>query len=347
MALNLAVIGVGRWGKNHVRVLASLRKSKIGRLVVVDSDVNRAREVSEAYSADAFYGSMEDFISREKDLDAAIVVVPTVYHYKVVEKLLDNYDVFVEKPLAETVEQAFNISIKAARLGRILAVGHIERFNPIVGVTLRFLEQRKTSILSFEARRLGPGPAGNYTLNLGVGHDLLVHDVDISNLFLEGLPRKVFAKSFYVEGFPYEVEVEALYEYPGERISHLVASWRTNPSYKHRSFSLRTEDFVVTADYILRKLVVDDGVNTVEVNNLKTAVHSETTSLEISYLQEEPLKIELLDFLDAVMSRKKPRVSSVEGYIALKCVVKALESAAKQTPLEISWEELEKLNYTS
>ncbi|MGC9107161.1 MAG: Gfo/Idh/MocA family oxidoreductase, partial [Infirmifilum sp.] len=161
--MNVAVVGVGRWGVNHVRVLSLLQSHLVGRLVVVDSDISRASQVAKTYHADTFYGSVEELSRREKDLDAVIVVVPTIYHYKVVDKLLDNYDVFVEKPLAETIEQGFNLVQKARRLGRVLAVGHIERFNPIVLVSRRMLEQLNGKILSFEAKRLGPGPARSYS----------------------------------------------------------------------------------------------------------------------------------------------------------------------------------------
>ncbi|MEZ0345483.1 MAG: Gfo/Idh/MocA family oxidoreductase [Infirmifilum sp.] len=346
MSLEVAVVGVGRWGRNHVRVLSALRKEYIDRLIVVDSDFSRAKEVANAYSADAFYDSVEELFSWEKNLDAVVVVVPTVYHYRVVDSLLDHYDVFVEKPLAETIEQGFSLALKSLSSGRVLAVGHIERFNPIVGIARKLLEQSKKKIYAFEARRLGPGPAGNYTLNLGVAHDLLVHDVDIAAAFLEDLPRTVYASAVPGDGFPYEVEIEALYSYPGARTAHIVASWRTAPSYKHRSFSVRTEDSIITIDYILRRIVIDNGVQRVETPTVSTALHSENTHLEISYLQEEPLKLELKDFLEAVSHKRRPQVSAVEGYIALKCVVKALESAARRSPVEITWDELSRLNYT-
>ncbi|AKG38910.1 MAG: Gfo/Idh/MocA family oxidoreductase [Infirmifilum sp.] len=340
MSLNVAVVGVGRWGVNHVRVLSLLQSHLVGRLVVVDSDISRASQVAKTYHADTFYGSVEELSRREKDLDAVIVVVPTIYHYKVVDKLLDNYDVFVEKPLAETIEQGFNLVQKARRLGRVLAVGHIERFNPIVLVSRRMLEQLNGKILSFEAKRLGPGPARSYSLNLGVAHDLLVHDLDVSVFLLGNLPSKVYAQTFRTNDFPYEVEVEAVYQYPGGKTAHLIASWRTSPKYKHRSFSVRTEDFILTADYILRRINIDNGIDSIDVQKIKTAIHNEVTSIEISYLQEEPLKLELIDFLESVSTRRKPIVSALEGYIALKGVVKALESAVKEAPVEISWEEL-------
>jgi len=340
MSLNIAVIGVGRWGRNHVRVLSSLQGDAVNRLIVVDVDPSRAKEIASLYGADAYYDNVEDLVSREKDLDAAVVTVPTVHHYSVVKSLIERCDVFVEKPLAETPEQGYDLLKAAFRSDRILMVGHIERFNPIVRVAENVVRTGGLRVLSFTAERLGPGPAGNYTLNLGVGHDLLVHDVDIANLFFGDLPRRVYAVAFHTQNFPYEVEVQAMFEYPGARTAQLTASWRTAPNYKRRSFSLRTESSVITVNYILRRIIIDNGIEGFQAENLKTSLHKETIGIELSYQQEEPLKLELLDFLDSVKRRRKPSVSVLEGYIALKCVAKALESAKKGSPIEISWEEL-------
>lgn len=343
MALEVAVVGVGRWGRNHARVLSSLRRNLISKLVIVDENIARAKEVAEEYSADAVYSDVDELLSKEKNLDAAVVAVPTLYHYTVVDRLLEASDVFVEKPIAATVEQGFKLAVKSLKLNRILAVGHIERFNPIVGVAKEVVGQLGP-ILSVEAKRLGPGPAGGYTLNLGVGHDLMVHDADIAVYFLEDLPSRVYALARRGESFPYETEVEALFQFNRGGTAYLVASWRTTSSYKHRTFTIRTEDSVVTVDYILRRLTIDNGVKAFKLWRAQALVHAETTNLEVSYAQEEPLKLELLDFLDSVVTRRKPRVSAVEGYVALKCVGKALESAEKNAPVDISWEELGQLH---
>ncbi|RLE61562.1 MAG: hypothetical protein DRJ35_00135 [Thermoprotei archaeon] len=343
MGLEVAVVGVGRWGKNHVRVLAELKGKIVDRLVIVDSNIARAREIAEKYPADAIYSSVEDLTAKEKNLDAAIIAVPTAYHYKIASYLLDFYNLFIEKPLASSIEEGFDLVKKSVREEKIVAVGHIERFNPIVNIALKTVKEMG-EVLEITAKRLGPGPASNYTLNLGVAHDLLVHDVDIARLFAGTLPWGVFAHTSYSPSFPYEIEISAQYLFDKDPSAFLVASWRTTPKYKHRSFSIRLENAIIHVDYILRRIIIDTGLEIHKFGNEKKAVvHSEKTGIEISYLQEEPLRLELEDFLMSIIEHRKPTVDIIDGYIALKCIEKALESAKKKKLVEISWDELDKV----
>jgi len=339
MSLSVGVIGVGRWGRNHVRVLSSL-KDLVDRLVIVDADAERAKNTANMFEADTYYVSLEDFLKNEKELDAAVVAVPTVYHFKVASRILEYTNVMVEKPLAATLEEGYSLLEKAEKQGRKLAVGHIERFNPIVEATYSLVKGK--DILSIDAKRLGPGPATNYTLNLGVAHDLLVHDIDVSNMFMENLPTGVFSYKFQKEDFPYEVEIAAFYSYPDGKFASLIASWRTAPSYKHRSLTIRTEDKVLRVDYILRRIIVDKGIEQIPRDGLETSVFSENSYIEISYLQEEPLKAELRNFLEAVKNNKKPKVDGLIGYVALKCIVKALEASEKGQIVKIDWNDVQR-----
>jgi len=341
--LSVAVVGVGRWGVNHVRVLSKLRGELLNSLFVVDSNPSRASSIAARYTCDGWFASIEDLLKREKGLDAAVVAVPTVHHFSVSKVLADKVHLLVEKPLAASIEEGLELLRIARRSGKLLMVGHIERFNPVVHI----VKQHSTSLggpLAVEAKRVGPGPAHGYTLNLGVAHDLLVHDVDVSNFVLDSLPQRVYALAMRDSTFPYETEVQALYEYPEGVAAYLTASWRSSPTYKHRSISVRTPSAIIRGDYILRRVVIDNGVSRHSLGFVETSLQTETSSIEISYLQPEPLELELRNFLDAAAGRAKPAITGLEGFIALKCVVKALESAARSQPVEITWEELSSLD---
>jgi UDP-N-acetylglucosamine 3-dehydrogenase len=342
MGLRVAVVGVGRWGANHVRVLSRLRGELVEALLVVDSNPSRASSIASRYACERWYTSVEELLQREKDLDAAVIAVPTVYHFPVSRVLAGKVHLLVEKPLAASAEEGLELLRAAKEGGKLLVVGHIERFNPVVHI----VKQHSANLggpLAVEAKRIGPGPARGYTLNLGVAHDLLVHDVDVANFILDRLPHRVYALALRDAEFPYETEVQALYEYPEGATAYLTASWRSSPAYKHRSISVRTPSAIVRGDYILRRVVVDNGVSRYSLGFVETSLQTETSSIEISYLQPEPLELELRNFLEAAANRAKPAVTGLEGYIALKCVVKALESAAKSRPVEITWEELDRL----
>lgn len=339
MSISVAVVGVGRWGINHVRVLSELRSSHIEKVYVVDENPLRAEEVAAKYHCDGWFTSIAELLKVSHEIDAAIVAVPTALHYKVAAALIERLDLLVEKPLTAKPEEGLDLINRARKAGRLLMVGHIERFNPAVHEVKNRIKELGGP-LSIEAKRLGPGPAKGYTLNLGVAHDLLVHDVDVANLIVEAFPTSVYAISAKQEDFPYEVEIQALYEYPGDVTAFLVASWRSGPQYKHRSLSVRTPSALIRADYILRRVIVDNGLLKRSLEYTETSYHSESSLLEISYLQPEPLKLELQNFIDSIAGRSKPMVTDIDGYVALKSAVKAIEASAKRRPVEISWEEV-------
>ncbi len=175
------MVGVGRWGYNHVRVLSEIRRMNYDEVgledvIVVDSNVARAQYVAELFGT-KWVSGIDELLSAHAD--AAIVAVPTVYHYTVAIRLLPHMDVMVEKPIAASLEEAEVMGKLAEREGRLLAVGHIERFNPVVPALKDRLQSETEKVVSISAQRVGPGPPGGYTLNLGAAHDLLLNDIDV------------------------------------------------------------------------------------------------------------------------------------------------------------------------
>ncbi len=345
MGISLAVIGVGRWGKNHVRVLTQLRKTLVDKVVIVDINPNRLKYIVKKYQPDSYYTSIEDLVKREKNLDGAIVAVPTVYHYKVASILIDHYHLLIEKPLAATIEEGYNLVRRAQENDKAIAVGHIERFNPIVNIAYNIIKKQDEKPTGIVGERLGPGPPGRSTLNLGVAHDLLVHDIDISNHFLNEKPVSVIARIVKSPDFPYETEIIAIYEYPGDTFSMLKASWRTAPFYKRRYLKVQMETTSLSINYILRTINIEKGLKKVKIRNssIDSLMHFEENGIEISYVQKEPLVLELNDFIESIKSGKKPQVDAILGYVALKCVEEARRAAFSGRKVNIRWEEIDKI----
>ena len=143
------------------------------------------------------------------------------------KKLKVNYDstrLFFKNKLSETeygLIKSSNrkLSDKAKKMNRIVQVGHLERYNPVIVTLKSFLEKAGTEdeIMHITGRRVGPGPTKldskvldpNY---YGAGHDFMVHDVDVVNGLIGKIPKRVTATSAYIEGFPYEVELFAVFE---------------------------------------------------------------------------------------------------------------------------------------
>jgi len=154
----VAVIGAGSFGKNHVRVVSE--SSRADLRFVVDPDPSRAET--------------SDYRDAIGHVDAAILAVPTVLHAEIGCALLEaGIDVLVEKPIAPTLEEADRLVEAAARNGRVLQVGHLERFNPAVIA----LERAATLPLFFEIHRMSVFTLRS--LDVDVVLDLMIHDLDI------------------------------------------------------------------------------------------------------------------------------------------------------------------------
>lgn len=135
--INVAVVGVGAFGRNHARVYHALQQSGDVRLVgVVDPDTPRADAVAGEFGCRAF-GSIKQMLTTHSEVQAASVAVPTVLHLEVARALMvAGVDVLIEKPVAATLAEADEMVRLAATHKRVAQVGHLERFNPAVRATL-------------------------------------------------------------------------------------------------------------------------------------------------------------------------------------------------------------------
>lgn len=348
--MNVAVIGVGRWGINHARVLMELTKSEnkkssnidIGSVIAVDTNYERLKKVAKILGITKTYTSIDEVLSNEK-VDIAIIAVPTRYHYIVAKKLIPVTNVFIEKPLASNLEEAKQLVKFAKKSGMIVGVGHIERYNPIVIAVKNKLKEINENIIHISGIRIGPGPPTGFSDNLGVAHDLLVHDIDIVNMFSQDLPIWVLAAKVHSHNYPYETEINAIYGYKSGLVASLRASWRTGPKLKKRLMSLQTESHVITFDYISQSLTIERGLreHRSPAEYVDVIASYESRGVEnISLLSKktEPLLLEIIDFLDSVNKGKEPLASLRNGYIALKCILASLEAASKGLKVNISWE---------
>ena len=166
--LRLAVAGAGQFGRNHCRVIHECERAELA--AVVDIDPARASDAAALYGAQAFTGAA----GIAGVVDAAVVAVPTSVHEEVAGTLMAaGIDVLVEKPITPDTDAATRLIDAAERHGRILQVGHLERFNPAVVE----LERRTRLPLFFEIHRMNAFSPRN--LDVDVVLDLMIHDVDI------------------------------------------------------------------------------------------------------------------------------------------------------------------------
>ncbi|MEZ5364457.1 MAG: Gfo/Idh/MocA family oxidoreductase [Bryobacterales bacterium] len=167
-SVRTAVIGVGAFGAHHARIYAQLPGAEL--VAVAEPDAARAAQIAAQHGCEAV-ADFRDLIGR---VDAVSIAAPTVQHEPIGLVLLEaGVDVLIEKPLAPDLDSADRLIEAAERNGRILQVGHLERFNPAVEAAFEVA----TLPLFFEVHRLST--FAPRSLDIDVTLDLMIHDLDI------------------------------------------------------------------------------------------------------------------------------------------------------------------------
>lgn len=295
MSVKVAVVGVGYLGRHHARIYSGMGDAEL--VAVVDIDKEKANTLAAQYSTQAFY----DFRDALDRVEAVSIVTPTTTHYEIaLECLKAEKDVLIEKPITVTIEEADALIREAAKTGRIIQVGHLERFNPAI---LAAAELIKDPVF-IESERLSPFLVR--ATDVDVTLDLMIHDIDII-LSLVALPVKdIRAVGANVLSGKIDV-AKAWLEFENGCMALATVS-RLSPE-KQRRLKIFQKDSYLSVDYqsseMKRYYKTRDGI----------AVDSAQPE------KKEPLKEELNDFIRCVQERKQPKVSAVEGRDALKVVL--------------------------
>ena len=348
--IRVAVIGAGAFGKNHLRVFSELAVEPGGIPVtlaaLVEPDAARRTELCTRYNL-AGFASVDDLLRSATPLDAATVCVPTLAHAGVAAQLLEaGLDLLIEKPLTATLTEADSLLALASTRGRILAVGHLERFNPAVTACA----SRLTRPMFFEAHRLSIFTPRS--LDVDVVLDLMIHDLDIVLALSRSQPREVRAVGLPVLSRRVDI-ANARIEFDSGCIANFTASRiSTEQVRKLRFFQPREYLSLDFARQELLTIHVDaqgSGQTDTQVplaigktlltpsdpamTSAAVPMHpSPGLSLEkVSLTRSEPLRLELEDFLYAVRYRTSPRVTGESGRAALALALQITEEIAAHT----------------
>jgi predicted dehydrogenase len=295
--IRVAVVGAGEFGRNHVRVWRELEGAELAG--IVDSNPERAQKIASEFSTKVFPGI--ESLSAEK-VDAVSLAVPTKDHARVGCQLLDaGHDVLVEKPIAASLEDADRLIASAKRSGRILQVGHVERFNPAVVA----VQQIVSKPMFFEVHRMGIFTPRS--LDIDVVYDVMIHDLDIL-LSLVGAPVEDL-KAVGIPVITDKVDIaHARLEFSNGTVANLTASRVSTERVRKMRFFQEHE--YVSLDFTRQDV-------------LRVRVQPGSPLPEIGFenvptTPEEPLRAELRSFLDCVRSRKVPVVDGTAGRRALE-----------------------------
>jgi predicted dehydrogenase len=303
--LKAAVIGVGALGRYHAQKYAAL--SGVELCGVADIDENRAREIANEVGCRA----VRDYTALLPEIEVASVVVPTESHFEVASACLNaGVHVLVEKPITRTLEEADALIALAERQGVVLAVGHLERFNPAFAELSSMLERP----FFMEAERLG-GFKGRGT-DVDVVLDLMIHDLDMVLSFNPGAVEEVRAAGVPVLSPTIDI-ANARIAFTGGCVANFTAS-RVSTT-RMRKLRLFQRDSYLSVDYqarhaaILRRQIGSNQRPEIFMEPAKTT-------------DDEPLKLELEAFLHAIESKTPPVVSGEDGAAALALAHRVLDA---------------------
>jgi predicted dehydrogenase len=304
-APRIVVIGAGHMGRLHAAKVAASPDAMLAG--VVDTHPERA----EAVARDLGAPSTSELRELLPHADAAIVAVPTVAHFEVVREILARgLDVLIEKPIAATLAEADALLAQAQAGGRVVQVGHLEWFN----AAMRAMAPVSRRPRFVEAHRMGPYP-GRAT-DVDIVRDLMIHDIDIVQRFVGEEPESV--EGIGVPVLSNEVDIaNARLRFPGGCVANFTAS-RVSPTPMRKIRFFQSDgyfsiDFLEKSAVILRRQIQPDGTPKIDVEPIR-------------FDPEDALAAQLVDFLDAVRSRRRNGESADAAQRALRTALRVVEA---------------------
>jgi predicted dehydrogenase len=301
--LRVGVVGVGHIGKNHARLYSELPRGRF--TAIFDTDEARAKELAEKYGV-AAASSLEDFAER---VDAASIATPTDSHFEVAQQLLDRgKHLLIEKPIAENTVHASELAKLAQQRSLVLQVGHVERFNPVLSA----LEERLTRPRFIEAHRLSPYP--NRSTDIGVVLDLMIHDLEIILHLVRSPVQTIDAVGVAVLSRGEDI-ANARLRFENGCVANVTSS-RISPE-RMRKIRVFQEDAYLSLDYQN------------QTGEIYRRSGNGITRGEVEIEQEEPLKRQLMSFLDCAATGRAPKVSGLQATAALELAVEITKRIEK------------------
>jgi predicted dehydrogenase len=300
----VGVIGTGYLGALHARILTEIPTASL--IGFVEPNDETANAVAAKHNLKRF----DSVAALAKEIDCAVVATPTVTHFDVTRELIEaNCDVMIEKPITPTAGDAQRLIEIAAARGRILQIGHVERYNPAIQAVAPLLH----GIRYVEAERLGVWVGRS--LDIDVLLDLMIHDL---NLVLSLLKEEVI--EIRAVGVPVLTDKVDITNVRLELANGAVANLTASRVSQDRVRKIR---FFGSEAY----LSVDTKEQ--EVKGYRLAGRA-IEPLDVTVVKQEPLRAELEAFLGCVTSRTRPLVSGEDGRDAVELaarVAKAIEES--------------------
>ena len=324
--VKVGVIGIGNMGWHHARVLSLLKDADL--VGVADPDAQRGALATEQFGCRWF----SDYRSMLEEVEAVCIAVPTLLHHSVGLACLEaGSHVLIEKPIAASQEEAAALIAAASRVGRLLQVGHIERFNPAFRELTKVVANEEVVVL--EARR--HSPHADRANDVSVVLDLMIHDLDlVLELARSSVVQLAAAGGRSSEG-PIDY-VNATLGFENGVVASLTASKMSHR--KIRTLSAHCRASLVETDFLNHNLHIHR-----RAHEWYSADHGELLYRNDGFIEEvsttsiEPLYAELEHFLQCVRGRETPAVDGQQASRALRLadlIEQAVEQPGVGVPIE-------------
>lgn len=332
--LRMAVIGVGALGRHHARIVSQIPNVEL--IAVADSNEVQGRQVAESAKT-RWVGDYRTLID---EVDAVTIAVPTGFHHRVATDFLENgIHSLVEKPLAADLTEAVRLVQIAERTGAILQVGHVERFNPAFQAVARLCDQPRY----IRAERLSP--FSFRSTDIGVVHDMLIHDLDLVLSLARSSVNRVEAFGATVIG-PHEDVVQVRLTFESGCVADFSAS-RVHPTTR-RTTSIWTATRCLNVDYGTREVTcyspsprLTFGKSPVEqarqpgadIEQLKKEVFGSLIEVhKENPAAQDALTAEIYEFVECIGVGNSPTVTGAVAVEALTIAERILGVLAVQQP---------------
>lgn len=304
--LRIGVIGAGKLGETHIKQLMDIGFFEL--VGFYDSNTEYAGQVSRSTGVPYF----EDAETLMDLVDIVDIVKPTISHFDyAVKAIKKSKHVFIEKPVTETVEEAKQLLELAEEANVKVQVGHVERYNPAFKAALPYI----ANPMFIETHRMIEFDANK--VDIPVVMDLMGHDLDIVLHLVNSNIKKISASGVEVIGNSPDI-VNAVVEFDNGCVANLTAS-RVSLT-NERITKVYQKDAHVVIDYYRQKT---------SLYRLKTNGKTEIFTEELAIDKENPLKKELEEFAQAILTDCSPKVGILDGAIMLEAAFRIAEKVKK------------------
>jgi predicted dehydrogenase len=323
--MNVGIVGVGKLGNYHCNAITQLTQANL--VGIYDTDGERCKKIAKTYRCKAF----ESYKELLNHVDIVGVIVPTTFHLEVASAAIKaKKHVFVEKPIAENIDQAKRLVQLAKEENVRLQVGHIERFNP----AMLALNDVVLQPMFIESHRLAPFvPRGT---DVAVVLDLMIHDIDIILSMVRSDVKKVDANGVAVVSDQIDIANTRL-QFENGCVANLTASRISQK--KMRKIRLFQRDAYISVDFLKRSSeiiqLVDSDKNVTSNSMILGQIEQAKRKRQILYNrlqipESDAMQEEWKHFFYAIKNQTKPVVSGEDGLKALKVATQIVNIISQQ-----------------